>query len=52
MVGFMNMNGRWYELKPKQGKRPEILQSVVLNFGGLYADLLGADPKSKLNNWR
>jgi hypothetical protein len=48
----MNKNGHGNELKPEQGKRAVIPQSVVLNFGGLYANLLGADPKSKLNNWR
>jgi hypothetical protein len=46
----MNKNGCWYELKPEGGKRPVIPQSVVLNFGGSYVDLLGVDPKLKLES--
>ena len=43
-----NPSGRWYELKPEDGKRLVIPQRAVLNFGGKYADLLEVDPKSKL----
>lgn len=48
VVGFTSSDGRWYELKPKEGENPVIPGSVVLGFDGSYGDLLGYDPRRQL----
>lgn len=50
MVGFKNNAGDWYEFRPGTGARV-ITNSIELNFGGGYTDLLGKGGRKNLGNY-